>query len=103
MPKTSEKYIEPALVKFVQNLGGDCIKYVSVYSVGYPDRICLFDNEIVCFVETKSAGRQMSPMQLLRKRQLEKRGFTVFKFDSIDQFYLLRDWLMLRNKETKKQ
>ena len=52
---------------------------------GIPDRIVLTPGARVYFVEVKSPGKKLRPLQLRRKSQLEKLGFKVYVLDSIKQ------------------
>lgn len=78
MKKVSEKLIEPKLRKFVQSIGGLAIKLVAVSFTGLPDRLILLPGGKVCFAETKSTGKGLSPRQEVVKALLEKLGFQVW-------------------------
>ena len=54
--KTSEKIIERKLVEAVKEKGGLCIKLLSDYFTGLPDRLCLFPGQKAIFVELKTTG-----------------------------------------------
>lgn len=77
-----EKKIERKLNKAVKNCGGMSLKFVSPSFVGVPDRIVLLPHGRIAFVETKTTGEEMRPIQKRRKRQLEKLGFLVFCLDN---------------------
>ena len=77
-----EKRIERKLKKAVKNCGGMCLKFVSPSFDGVPDRIVLLPQGRIAFVETKTTGEKMRPLQKRRKRQLEELGFLVFCLDS---------------------
>lgn len=77
-----EKQIERKLKKAVKNCGGMCLKFVSPSFDGVPDRIVLLPQGRIAFVETKTTGEKMRPLQKRRKRQLEELGFLVFCLDS---------------------
>lgn len=76
-----EKKIESKLVKAVKQSGGLCPKFVSPSFAGVPDRIVLLPGGKVAFVETKTTGEKMRPLQIRRKRQLERLGFSVYCLD----------------------
>lgn len=77
-----EKEIEKALVAEVRRRHGMALKFNSMGCNGVPDRICLFPDKGVAFVELKSPGKKMRPLQMKRKRQLEGFGFPVYCIDS---------------------
>lgn len=81
----NEKTIERKLVKTAKNMGGIALKFVSPGFDGVPDRIVLFPGGCVGFVELKSPGKTMRPLQVRRKRQLESLGFRVFCVDGTKQ------------------
>ena len=76
-----EKQIESKLVKEVKQLRGLCLKFVSPTLDGVPDRIVLLPEGKIAFVATKRTGGKMRPLQLRRKKQIEKLGFKVFCLD----------------------
>ena len=81
----SEKYTEQKLVNAVKAQGGIAPKFVSPGLDGVPDRIVLLPKGRIAFIELKSEGRKMRPLQVKRKRQLESLGFLVYCIDSPDQ------------------
>ena len=81
----SEKYIERKLVSAVKNMGGLCLKFISPGLNGVPDRLVLLPNGKVAFIELKSKGKKMRPLQVKRKRQLEQLGFLVYCIDDLTQ------------------
>ena len=80
-----EKYIEKKFVEAVRNLGGLAPKFVSPGLNGVPDRIVLLPNGHMAFVELKAPGQMMRPMQLRRKRQLERLGYKVYCIDTLSE------------------
>lgn len=80
--EVSEKSIEKYLVKRVEELGGKCIKYNNPGLVGYPDRICLFNGGLTIWVELKSKGGQIKPIQRVRINSLQIAGHNVHVCDS---------------------
>jgi hypothetical protein len=50
---------------------------------GVPDRLVLIPGGVIAFVELKAPGKQMRPLQIKRKRQLEELGFLVYCLDDI--------------------
>ena len=81
----SEKQIEQKLVEAVKRMGGVAPKFVSPGLNGVPDRIVLLPGGHMAFVELKSPGKKMRPIQMRRKKQLEGLGFRVFCIDEPDQ------------------
>lgn len=80
-----EKDVERALVRAVKNMGGISPKFVSPGLDGVPDRIVLLPMGRIAFVELKSPGKKMRPLQIRRKKQLESLGFGVYCIDSTEQ------------------
>ncbi len=76
-----EKIIEQKLVKAVKNKGGLAPKFVAIGIDGMPDRLALMPGGRIAFVEVKAEGKKLRPLQLRRKRQLEKLGFLHFTLD----------------------
>lgn len=77
-----EKYIESKLVNAVRNEGGLCLKFVSPSMDGIPDRIVLLPKGRIAFVETKTTGKKMRPLQQFRRKQLMRLGFKVYCLDN---------------------
>ena len=80
-----EKTIEEHLVKAVRLMGGLAPKFVSPGLDGVPDRLLLLPDGRMAFAEHKAPGKQLRPLQIRRKRQLETLGFRVFVIDNTDQ------------------
>lgn len=80
-----EKNIETRLVAEVRRRGGLAPKFVSPGLDGVPDRLILLPGGKFAFVELKAPGKNLRPLQVLRKRQLEKLGFRVFVIDGTEQ------------------
>lgn len=86
----NEKLIEKKLRERAKKMGGIALKFLPYFWVGAPDRLILLPGAKVYWVETKSTGDNLRPVQQTRKKQLEKLGFKVFKIDSqesLDQFF----------------
>ncbi|MFI3326947.1 MAG: VRR-NUC domain-containing protein [Clostridia bacterium] len=84
-----EHLIEEKLCKAVKKHNGLALKFVSPGFVGVPDRILLFPNGILSFVELKAPGKKPRPLQFKRIEQLRKLGFKVFVLDHPDQIELV--------------
>ena len=80
-----EKEIEKKLTQAVKCMGGICPKFISPGYDGVPDRIFLFPGGRISFVEVKSPGKTLRPLQVRRKRQLESLGFKVYVLDAAEQ------------------
>lgn len=80
-----EKNIESKLVKAVKEKGGIAPKFVSPGLDGVPDRLVLLPGGKIAFIELKATGKKLRPLQVRRKRQLEKLGFSVYCIDRADQ------------------
>lgn len=81
----TEKTTERKLVQAVKMMGGLAPKFVSPGLDGVPDRIVLLPGGKAAFVELKSDGKKMRPLQVRRKRQLEALGFSVYCIDKPEQ------------------
>ena len=80
-----EKYLEQKLVQAVKAAGGICPKFTSPGTDGMPDRLILFPNGKLAFVEVKRKGMKPTPLQLARHGMLRKLGFKVFVLDDVEQ------------------
>lgn len=76
-----EKTIEQKLVKAVKAVGGIALKLTCPGWGGVPDRLILFPDTRLAFVEVKAPGETLRPLQVKRKRQLETLGFSVYCID----------------------
>lgn len=80
-----ESEIEKALTFAVKKRGGLALKFISPGMSGVPDRLVLMKCGRLAFIELKSYGKKMRPLQIKRKRQLEALGFLVYCIDSKEQ------------------
>lgn len=80
----SEKVVERKLVELVKINGGMCIKLLCDQLIGLPDRMCLFPNHKIVFVELKTTGRKPKRIQLFMHDKLRALGFRVEVIDSIE-------------------
>ena len=80
-----EKTIEQKLIRAVKAMGGISPKLVSPGTDGMPDRLVLLPTGKLAFIEMKATGKQMRPLQVRRKRQLEALGFRVYCVDRPEQ------------------
>lgn len=77
-----ERYLEHKLVLAVEKRGGRAIKFSSPGRRGVPDRLVLFPGGRAVFVEMKSPGKLLGPLQIKWRERLESLGFKVLKIDS---------------------
>lgn len=80
-----EQKIERRLRKEIELISGKALKFVSPGVSGVPDRIVLLPGGKLIFVELKAPGKKLSPIQEVRKKELEKLGFKVKVIDSIEK------------------
>ena len=80
-----ESKIEKKFADAVKEKGGLALKFVSPNFDGVPDRIVLMPDGKMAFVELKAPGKKPRPLQLKRKRMLERLGFPVYVVDNIEQ------------------
>lgn len=80
-----EKTIENKLVKAAKSMGGFALKFTSPGFDGVPDRLVLLPHGKMAFIELKAPGKQLRPLQVRRKRQLEALGFSVYCIDRPEQ------------------
>lgn len=79
----SEKIVERKLVEAVKANGGMCIKLLCDQLTGLPDRMCLFPNHKIVFVELKTTGKKPKRIQLFMHDKLRALGFKVEIIDTI--------------------
>lgn len=92
-----EKAIEQRLVKEVHKRGGVCPKWTGWN--GCPDRIALFPEGNIAFIETKAPGEKPRQLQEARHRTLRELGFRVYVVDRIEQIENVLDEIGGRNNE----
>ena len=83
-----EYVVENEFVKAVRKAGGVAYKLNSLTANGLPDRLVLFPPGKTVFVELKAPGKQMRPLQVKRRRQLQQLGFPVL---CVDRFRQIKD------------
>ena len=80
-----EKDIENYLVKRVKNVGGTAYKFTSPAHKSVPDRLCVFLNGNICFVECKAPGKKPTLAQHEEMIRLLKLNQTVYVVDSKEE------------------
>lgn len=86
-----EKTTESKLVKAVKSMGGLAPKFVSPGFDGVPDRLVLLPGGKIAFIELKAPGKNLRPLQVRRKGQLEALGFFVYCIDRPEQIGVILD------------
>jgi len=77
----SERKTETRLVMEVKRAGGMAVKFVSPGTNGMPDRLLLFPDGKMAFVEVKDKGQKPRPLQLKQHTLLMNMGFRVYVLD----------------------
>ena len=80
-----ESTVERHLREEAKKRKGRAVKFSSPGLDGMPDRLVLFPGGKLGFVELKAPGKKPRPLQLKRKRMLERLGFPVYVVDNIEQ------------------
>jgi len=96
--KVLEKHVEKRLVHLMKKLGGECYKWSSQNVRGVPDRICVFPDGTVYFVELKRdrSGRLSKLQQRFidRMRQLKMdRVVVLYGMDQVEDWVQAKGWL----------
>lgn len=76
-----EKEIEEKLREAVKRAGGKAYKFVSPGNDGVPDRLVILPGGRIGFVEVKAPGKQPTPLQRVRIRELKALGCRVRVLD----------------------
>lgn len=85
----SEKKTEPYLVAQVKKRKGLCLKLLSTYFIGLPDRLVLLPLGYIVFVETKSQGDKPRKIQLFVHDTLRELGFMVYVTDTKEKVNII--------------
>lgn len=80
-----EQIIEKYLTHKIKCAGGKSYKWVSPGNNGVPDRIVIFPNGKIVFVELKAPGKVPTAYQQLVHRELKRLNCEVVVIDSIEQ------------------
>ena len=72
-----ERDIEKILTEEVKREGGRAYKWTSQGNAGVPDRIVIFPNRKPIFVELKTEGGSLSPLQVVQIMRLRDLGQAV--------------------------
>lgn len=79
-----ESALERRLVRDVERIGGLAPKWVSPGNRGVPDRIILLPGGHIAFVEMKTIGKRLGPLQAKWAETLHNLGHKVYMIDSED-------------------
>lgn len=88
-----EAKIEEALRRFIEMLGGLCLKWVSPQYNGVPDRI-IFLGGIIFLVELKASKGNTSARQLFVHEELAARGSIVHIVHNWDQLKEFKKYVL---------
>lgn len=80
-----------AVCPYCKRRGGIALKFVSPGFGGMPDRLVLFPDGRMGFVEVKAPGKKARPLQVSRHRMLTKMGFKVYVLDQMDGIEVIID------------
>lgn len=79
-----ESALEWYFVQKVEQIGGRAPKWVSPGNRGVPDRLVILPGGRTVYVELKSPGKPLGPLQVRWARILRNLGHQVYKIDSHD-------------------
>jgi len=91
-----EKNIEIKLRDEVKKLGGKAMKFVSPGNAGVFDRVVLMPGGKVWFVELKKPGKDLSPLQKIFRKELDR---LTMPYRVIDDMQKLKEFLTLLANE----
>ena len=91
----SEKVVERKLVELVKINSGMCIKLLCDQLIGLPDRMCLFPDHKIVFVELKTTGRKPKRIQAYMHNKLRALGFRVEVIDTVESVINFVDDIVL--------
>lgn len=81
----SEKLVERTLYNYTKEKGGLCIKLLTAFFQGLPDRMVLLPGGKIIFVELKTTGEKPRKIQVLVMDKLRKLGFSVYVVDTCEK------------------
>jgi hypothetical protein len=89
----SEKVLEQQTRKAVSSREGHCLKLLSPWFTGFPDRTILLPGGRIGFAEIKTTGKPLSARQKVVRALLEGMGFPYFKIDDENSLEIFTNWL----------
>ena len=72
-----ERDIEKYMTGRIERLGGVAFKFVSPGNDGVPDRLVLLPGGRILFIELKTKGGRVKPIQAWQQERLRRRGAEV--------------------------
>ena len=90
----TEKEVERYLVERVKEEGGKAYKFVSPGNSGVPDRMVVFPEGCIYFVELKAPGKKSSKLQERQQLNLQNLGCDVFELDCKEKV----DWFIQQSE-----
>lgn len=87
--KLKESYIERKLVRGVKEYGGKAYKFVSPGNVGVPDRIVIWPDGELHFIELKTERGNLTKLQKFQIRQLvslKQLVYTLFGMEAVEEY-----------------
>jgi len=78
----SEKILERKLREETEKIGGLCLKLLTTYFTGLPDRLCLLPGGRLFFIELKTTKQKPRKIQLYVHKKLIDLGFKVYIVDT---------------------
>lgn len=81
----TEQKIQSKIKKYAESKGWIVVKTIKLSSAGFPD-LFLFKNGKTIFIEVKKENGIISPLQILRQKQLQKENFICEFCYSLEQF-----------------
>lgn len=77
-----EKELEKKFVEAVRKAGGKAYKFTSPGTSGVPDRLVVFPDNCIGFVELKAPGKKSTAEQCYQQKKLEELGCYVAVLDN---------------------
>jgi len=82
LKRSKESIIQRKVISQYEAAGWLVVKIIQCTKNGWPDLQC-HRNGVTLFIETKSTGKKLSPLQAYRHKKLREQGFTVLIIDNI--------------------
>ena len=90
-----ERFVESYLRRVVESYGGRCVKFLPDYARGWPDRLVIFPEGILVWVELKRPhGGRLSPAQIVAYEELRRLGQRVEVVWTVERARYLVDCLL---------
>lgn len=90
-----EKAIEAKLRAVVKIMGGKALKLTCPGTAGMPDRMLIFPEGRIYFIEVKKEGQKLKALQHIRLDWLNRMGFNARVISSLEQVDEFAKELML--------